>query len=227
MPVKVKICGLTNFKDAQAALQTGADFLGFIFYPKSPRYVSPEKVREILVELDRTEAKIVGVFVNQELDKAHDILRFCGLDYAQLHGVEPASMVNQPQIDGQQNPLFGRCYKAIKPQNKDEALEMAARYTRSSAEDEGNALPAFLLDTYDPIMPGGTGQTGDKQIALELAGRYPILLAGGLTIQNLQPLLREIKPWGVDVAGGTEAAPGIKDHKLMKQFVQLTKEIRL
>ena len=178
------------------------------------------------MNLDRTKIKTVGVFVNQELDMVHDTLRFCGLDYAQLHGVEPASMVNQPQIDGQKNPLFGFCYKAIKPQNKNEALEMAARYRRSPAKNEENALPAFLLDTYDPIMPGGTGQIGDKQIALELAGRYPILLAGGLTIQNLQPLLREIKPWGVDVASGTEAAPGIKDHKLMKQFVQLTKEIR-
>ena len=227
MPVKVKICGLTNFKDAQAALQSGADFLGFIFYPKSSRYVAPEKVREILLKLDRTKVKTIGVFVNQELDRVHDTLRFCGLDYAQLHGTEPASMVTQPQIDGRKNPLYGCCYKAIKPRNKEEALETAARYSRSPAADSGNALPAFLLDTYDPIMPGGTGQTGDKQIALELAGRYPILLAGGLTVQNLQPLLREIKPWGVDVASGTEAAPGIKNHELMKQFVQLTKETRL
>jgi phosphoribosylanthranilate isomerase len=227
MAVEVKICGLTNFEDAQAAARAGADLLGFIFYPRSVRYVTPEKVREILQKLDRPKAKTVGVFVNQTVDEVQAIMHMCGLDYAQLHGNESPDMVRQSRIDGKSNPLFGRSYKAIKPRTVDEGLKLAAQYANPAAQDEGNLLPAFLLDTYDPIQPGGTGQLGDKQIALELANRYAILLAGGLTVDNLQPLLKEIKPWGVDVAGGTEAAPGIKDHTLVERFIHITKETRL
>ncbi len=229
MQVKVKICGLTNLDDARAAVEAGADFLGFIFFPKSKRFVQPEQVREILSKLDCGKVKTVGVFVNQNVGEVGDILQFCGLDYAQLHGDESPEMVTSGEIEGRKNPLFKRCYKAIKPRDMKEALEMAQQYalpeevTPAAEEQE---LPAFLLDTYDPILPGGTGKTADKQIALELSGRYPLLLAGGLTIQNLRQLLEEISPWGVDVASGTEASPGVKDHHLLKEFTRIAKEIR-
>lgn len=227
MPVKVKICGLTNLEDARAALEAGADFLGFIFYPKSKRFIQPDKVREILSKLDCSRVKTVGVFVNEEAHNVHETLQYCGLDFAQLHGGEPPQMVISSEIDGQENPLYGNSYKAIKPRDLQEAKDLAARYVLPDEIKHKQEIPALLLDTYDPILPGGTGRTADKNIALELSGRYPLLLAGGLTIQNMGQLLEEISPWGIDVASGTEASPGVKDHHLVKEFIRIAKEIRL
>ena len=182
--MKVKICGLTNLADAQAALAAGADMLGFIFFPKSPRYVAPERVREIIRALKfdcrpptahtqggasadgRTwqvsavggplpAVVTVGVFVNESSAAVAQILDFCGLDLAQLHGEEPPEMVT--------GELRGRSYKALRPRSLDEALELASRYAPASSVRPSPGgeehRPALLVDAYHPHLRGGTGET--------------------------------------------------------------------
>jgi phosphoribosylanthranilate isomerase len=217
MAVKVKICGLTNLADAQAALAAGADMLGFIFFPKSPRYIAPEQVREIIRLLDRRPppamtchacppaagdrrlaVTTVGVFVDESSAAVAHILDFCGLDLAQLHGEEPPEMVA--------GDLHGRSYKALRPRSLDEALDLASQYVLASSL-------------------GGTGETGDWSLAAALAGRYPLLLAGGLCPANVAEAVRAVRPWGVDVSSGVESAPGQKDHAAVRAFVAAAKAI--
>jgi len=245
MAIKVKICGLTNLADAQAALASGADMLGFIFFPKSPRYVPPERVREIVQGLrcDRRERSLpvgpptadgherrptavgsrwsavvtVGVFVNESSAAVAQILDFCGLDLAQLHGEEPPEMVT--------GDLRGRSYKALRPRSLDEALDLANRYAPASCLRGEDRRPALLVDAYHPHLHGGTGETGDWSLAAALAGRYPLLLAGGLCPANVAGAVRAVRPWGVDVSSGVESAPGQKDHAALQAFVARAKAI--
>lgn len=211
MPVQVKICGLTRLEDAQVALAAGADLLGFIFYAKSARCVTPPQVSEILAGLGHDAARVttVGVFVNEDPAVVLEILTTCGLDLAQLHGEEGPEQLGI---------LRGRGYKALRPRSPEEAHVLAERYARPAPP------PAFLIDTYQAGQPGGTGQTGDWQTAAELALRYPLLLAGGLTPGNVQQAVQAVKPWGVDVSSGVESAPGRKDHDAVREFVRAVKE---
>ena len=247
MTLKVKICGLTNLADAQAAVAAGADLLGFIFFPKSPRYITPERVREIVQALgfDRRPPAVdgrpragrgskprrsavgghpsavitVGVFVNESSTAVAQILDFCGLDLAQLHGEEPPEMVT--------GELHGRSYKALRPRSLDEALDMASRYAPASSlrPSPGGEehRPALLVDAYHPHLRGGTGETGDWSLAAALADRYPLLLAGGLCPANVVEAVRAVHPWGVDVSSGVESAPGQKDHAAVRAFVAAAK----
>jgi phosphoribosylanthranilate isomerase len=236
MAVKVKICGLTNLADAQAALAAGADMLGFIFFPKSPRYIAPEQVREIIRLLDRRPppamtchacppaagdrrlaVTTVGVFVDESSAAVAHILDFCGLDLAQLHGEEPPEMVA--------GDLHGRSYKALRPRSLDEALDLASQYVLASSLDGAGCRPALLVDAYHPHLRGGTGETGDWSLAAALAGRYPLLLAGGLCPANVAEAVRAVRPWGVDVSSGVESAPGQKDHAAVRAFVAAAKAI--
>jgi phosphoribosylanthranilate isomerase len=282
MAVKVKICGLTNLADAHAALAAGADMLGFIFFPKSPRYITPERAREIIqaLKFDRrpptadqgqypaaapalapertaehgkavhsdslpsgkpssaqppfgivsTGASVggrlsavvtVGVFVDESSATVAQILDFCGLDLAQLHGEEPPEMV--------MGDLHGRSYKALRPRSLDEASDLASQYApapslRPSPGSE-DRRPALLVDAYHPHLRGGTGETGDWSLAAALAGRYPLLLAGGLCPANVVEAVRAVRPWGVDVSSGVESAPGQKDHAAVRAFVAAAKGI--
>jgi phosphoribosylanthranilate isomerase len=228
MDVKVKICGLTNLVDAQAALAVGADVLGFIFFPKSPRYVEPERVREILGALnpDRRVVLTVGVFVNESIEAIAQILDFCGLDVAQLHGEEPPSMLSldgdsaRESADREPSPLRGRVYKAVRPRSAEEAVALADQYALPASTRRGGQLPALLLDAYHPQLRGGTGQTGDWRLAVPLAARYPLLLAGGLNPSNVAEAVRSVRPWGVDVASGVEKSPGQKDHAAMEALLR-------
>jgi phosphoribosylanthranilate isomerase len=243
MAVRVKICGLTNLADAQAAWAAGADMLGFIFFPKSPRYITPERAREIIqaLKFDRrpptadqgqyataapalgwpSAVVAVGVFVDESSAAVAQILDFCGLDLAQLHGEEPPEMVT--------NDLHGRSYKALRPRSLDEAYELASRYAPAPSlrppPGSEDRRPALLVDAYHPHLRGGTGETGDWSLAAALAGRYPLLLAGGLCPANVAEAVRAVRPWGVDVASGVESAPGQKDHAAMQAFVAAAKAI--
>jgi phosphoribosylanthranilate isomerase len=223
MDVKVKVCGITNRADAQAAVAAGADLLGFIFFPQSPRYVRPEKVREILAAVAPQQAGIltVGVFVNESPETVGRVLDFCGLDLAQLHGEEPPEALGLDH--GGKSPLRGRAYKALRPSSLEEALELAHNYALAPPIRDGGRLPAFLLDAYHPRLRGGTGQTGDWGIAASLAGRYPLLLAGGLSPANVAQAVREVRPWGVDAASGIERAPGQKDYAALRAFIAAAK----
>jgi phosphoribosylanthranilate isomerase len=216
MVLKVKICGLTNLADAQAAVAAGADLLGFIFFPKSPRYVTPERVREIIQALDR-RPPTAGVFVNESSAAVAQILDFCGLDLAQLHGEEPPEMVT--------GDLGGRAYKALRPRSLDEALNLASRYAPAPPPEGETICPALLVDAYHPHLRGGTGETGDWGLAAALAGRYRLLLAGGLGPANVAEAVRAVRPWGVDVSSGVESAPGQKDHAAVRAFVAAAKAI--
>jgi phosphoribosylanthranilate isomerase len=225
--VKVKICGLTRAADGLAALDAGADFLGFILYPPSPRAVSLESAAKIVAALRQQRhrlfaqaepPRLVGVFVNEAADDMAEVLDRCRLDLAQLSGNEEAQALTDSA-----SPLFGRGYKAIRPADAVEAATQAKIYTKFDS-DVTPSHPRLLLDTPHTHLYGGSGQTGDWTIAAELASSVPgLMLAGGLNPDNVALAVRQARPWAVDVAGGVEATPGIKDHERLRAFIAQAK----
>lgn len=216
--VQVKICGLTNLEDAVVAADAGADFLGFIFYAKSKRSVPPKVVQGIANELRKRPScpKLVGVFVDEDMETMLSVLESCQLDFAQLHGSEVPSLVNDPN-----SPLYGRSFRALRPQSIMEAEAEAEWYI---AESPGQ-MPTLLMDAYHPEMPGGTGDLSDWEIGKHIVGMTGgLLLAGGLTADNVAQAIREVRPYGVDVASGVEASAGKKNHDAVRAFVKAAKE---
>ncbi len=212
--MKVKICGITNIDDAQAAVEAGADLLGFNFYLKSLRYILPELAAAIVQQIrsrGRPSPLMVGVFVNAPLEEVRAIMAVAQLDLAQLHGDESAQMVKQ---------LNGRGFKALRPASEAEVGIEAERFARY-----GPNAPVLLIDAYRKDQYGGTGHTADWSIATKLGQQYPILLAGGLTPENVAEAIRQVRPWGVDVASGVEASPGKKDAVKLKVFVDQCQRI--
>ena len=196
---KIKICGIKTVTDAIAAMNVGADLIGFNFYPKSPRYVEVGMCRNIMsVVRQDGRAQSVGVFVNASVAEIVATMETLGLNIAQLHGDETSEMLNQ---------LDGKGFKAFRgiPESVD-------GFARSGS-------PAFLVDASVKGLYGGSGVTADWDGAAELAKKYPLLLAGGLTPENVAEAVRRVKPWGVDVASGVESAPGEKDARKIKAFV--------
>ena len=226
MDVRVKICGVTNAADAREAVAAGADMLGFIFFPKSPRYVAPEQVRTILAAVEHARVSThvqlltVGVFVNDPPEMVAQVLRFCGLDMVQLHGEEAPATLG---LRESQSPLRGRAYKALRPCTLDEATGLARQYALPMHLQDKGSIPAFLIDAYHPDRRGGTGVTGDWGLASALSSQYPLLLAGGLTPSNVAQAVHSVKPWGVDVASGVEESPGKKDHAALRAFIAAAK----
>jgi len=201
---KIKICGIKTVTDALAAMDAGADLIGFNFYPKSPRYIDVGKCRDIMSVMRRYgHITYVGVFVNMSVEEIHATMETCGLSLAQLHGDETTDMLSE---------LDGKAFKAFRgiPENIN-------GFERQDA-------PAFLVDASVKGAYGGTGVTADWNGAAELAKKYPLLLAGGLTAENVAEAVRRVKPWGVDVASGVESAPGEKDASKMKAFVQAVRD---
>jgi phosphoribosylanthranilate isomerase len=197
----IKICGIRTLPDALAAIDAGADYLGFNFYPKGVRFVEKETCAEItsVLKKEHPNIKLVGVFVNSSVDNVKNILETCSLDLAQLHGDET------PEIFAQLVPRVFKAFRGIPPD--------ATGYERNEA-------PALLIDAAVKGMYGGSGVTADWSAAAELAKSYLLLLAGGLTPENVGAAIGQVKPWGVDVASGVESAPGEKDPGKMKAFVQ-------
>lgn len=202
----IKICGIKNLKDALDATEAGADYLGFNFYPKSVRFIDKEACAEItsVLKKEHPQIKLVGVFVNSSVDEVKNILKTCSLDLAQLHGDETPEMFAQ---------LAPHAFKAFRGIPSD-----AAGYERSD-------VPAFLVDAAVKGVYGGSGVTADWSAAAELAKKYPLLLAGGLTPENVGEAVGRVKPWGVDVASGVESAPGEKDAMKMSAFVKVVREV--
>ncbi|GAB4459386.1 MAG: phosphoribosylanthranilate isomerase [Anaerolineae bacterium] len=207
MAVRIKICGVKTLDDALAAVEAGADMLGFNFYPPSPRYVKPSACASLIAALDGRGLFVtaVGVFVNTPVADLTAIMAECGLDLAQLSGDEPPAFVEA---------LGARAFKAIRPQTSDEARAALDRYPRRKAP------PALLVDAAHAGAYGGTGQAGDWALARWLAARVPIMLAGGLNPANVADALAQVRPWGVDVASGVEAERGRKDPALIAAFVR-------
>ena len=203
MPVQVKICGITNADDALAAVQAGADALGFVFYEPSPRYVSPHAAAEIVRALPPHVVK-VGVFANAPDDLVVQAISACGLHILQFHGDEP------PEQCGRFGLMSMKAFRVSGPE--------------SLAALESYPTDAWLLDAYTPGKLGGTGEVFNWELAVEAqkTGR-PIFLAGGLTPENVAEAVRRVRPYGVDVSSGVEATPGKKDHAKLSAFIRNAK----
>ncbi|MBI5303495.1 MAG: phosphoribosylanthranilate isomerase [Chloroflexi bacterium] len=209
---QIKICGITNLDDARVAADAGADLLGFIFYAKSPRYIAPERAREIVQRVRHASpaVRFVGVFVNDSLEQVRATMGTARLDFAQLHGDESAAMVRA---------LSPRAYKALRPRD---ALYARAQIEMYRAAVNGNT-PALLVDAFDARQFGGTGTRADWEIAEIIAREFPLLLAGGLNAENVADAIQRVRPWGVDVSSGVERAPGLKDHAKVREFIRAAK----
>lgn len=197
---KIKICGIKTVNDALAAMDAGADLLGFNFYLQSPRYIDVGQCRDIMSVMRKYgHISYVGVFVNASVAEVRATIETCGLSLAQLHGDETPQVVKS---------LDGKAFKAFR--GVPQGIKAFAR------ED----APALLVDASVEGAYGGTGVTADWDKAAELAKQYPLLLAGGLTPENVAEAVRRVNPWGVDVASGVESRPGSKDAGKMNAFVQ-------
>jgi phosphoribosylanthranilate isomerase len=208
---KVKICGITNWTDAWRACEGGADFLGFNFYRKSPRYISPRRAGKIVARLPKGVAA-VGVFVNESEAKVAEIARAVGLDYVQLHGDEPPEAVT-------------RLARGVRGVKVIKALRVRQGFRTAELEKFRDAS-AFLLDGFDRRARGGTGKKFDWRLAQKVQsgpsskrGGRRIFLAGGLTVENVAEANRRVKPFALDVCSGVESAPGKKDAARVKAFM--------
>jgi phosphoribosylanthranilate isomerase len=201
--VKVKICGITNLEDAGAAVGYGADALGFVFYRNSPRFISPEKASSIIRSLPSFVVS-VGVFVNETPENIQSILSSTGLDVIQLHGEETPDMC-----------AFSR--RVVK------AIRVKSLESLSPLEGFRNLVSAFLLDTYTPDSLGGTGRIFNWDIAVEAKQFGRVILAGGLTPENVAAAVGRVRPYAVDVSSGIELRKGKKDHEKMKRFIENAK----
>ena len=211
---KIKICGITNIEDAIVAAEAGADFLGFIFHPASPRYVSVDAVHAITEALwtrfDIRAPRCVGVFVDVPTADVRTAVAQAGLDLAQLHGSE------SPEAIAALQPC---AFKAIRPRTHDEAA-MAYHTYVDAAMPRRPDRPQLLVDAYHPQAAGGTGTRADVTVARWLSERCRIMLAGGLTPENVADAIARVQPWGVDVSSGVEASKGRKDHQKIRAFIQ-------
>jgi len=199
MTTKIKICGITNIEDALFAVEAGADALGFVFYEKSPRYISPEAVKQIVSELPPF-VTTVGLFVNATIETIEQTMRLTGVSVIQLHGDEtPADCIfaGHPVI------------KAVRIKDAGSLIGI-----------EKYRVSALLLDAWNDQQYGGTGESFDWQLARKLTGKQPLILAGGLNPDNVAEAIRVVDPYAVDVSSGVEESPGRKDHGKIHKFIQ-------
>jgi phosphoribosylanthranilate isomerase len=199
---KVKICGITSMDDARHAAACGADALGFVFFAKSPRNIAPEEARSIIAALPPLVAA-TGLFVNEKPERIRFIADFCGLDILQLHGDEPPEDCFFPPR---------RVIKALRV--KDAA---------SLTGHEAYAVSALLLDAWVAESYGGTGHRCNWDLAAAVAAKRKVLLAGGLSPENVAEAVRTVRPYGVDVSSGVESSPGCKDPQKVADFIRNAK----
>ncbi len=192
LPFVVKICGITNVEDAMAAVEAGADALGFNFYPASPRYITPQRAQQVIAAVPGDYLR-VGVFVNPTSDELFEITQQVPLDVLQLHG-DACGAVSLPK------PY--RIWRSMAPQNHDAT--------------ESDGAEAYLLDTPTPEF-GGSGQTFDWNLARSRSFR--VILAGGLHSSNVAEAIHTVKPWGVDACSRLESSPGKKNVQEVRAFV--------
>lgn len=202
MRPKVKICGLTRLEDARYCAGLGADFLGFIQHPDSPRYVAPAKAKEIIGWV--YGANPVGVFVNASPEEVNAACETAGFAYAQLHGAESpeaCSRVDWPII---------KAFRVLH--------DASAEQLRWAMEPYRDVAELFLLDTHHTNLWGGTGESFNWRLARELSSDFPILLAGGLSGDNVAEAIETMRPWGVDASSRLESEPGVKDFEKVQAF---------
>jgi len=200
--VRVKICGITNGADALAAIEAGANLIGFNFYAKSPRHVVEAEAAKIRRQLPK-KIEAVGIFVNASPAEVTALYKSLQLDAAQLHGDESPEVVEELACSL-------KVWKAFRVQ-PDFPLETLDEYSLASA---------FLFDAAHTGQYGGTGRTTDWEVARRAASNHRIILAGGLKVENVAAAIRIVRPYAVDVASGVESKPGKKDHGRMREFIQ-------
>lgn len=200
---RVKVCGTTRLKDALLAVECGADAIGFIFYKKSPRYVSAKTAKEICSKLPPFVHR-VGVFVNETADNINRIADRCGLDAVQLHGDESPAFCKK---------IKHRVIKVVRVKDAASLKEMS-RY----------AVDGFLLDTWKEDQWGGTGKVFDWELAARAKKYGPVIIAGGLNPRNVKAAIKKVQPYGVDVSSGVEQSPGKKDPRKVKAFIKAVRE---
>ncbi len=205
---RIKVCGMTKMKEAEGAVNAGVDALGFIFAESSPRYVNPEKVKEIVKKLPPF-VDAVGVFVDEEAEVVNEIVQYCGLTVAQLHGSESPTYCDE---------IACRVVKAfrIKP-------GLAFSEKEPYYDPYYGVVNGFLLDTYHEKMAGGTGETFGWKLLETMRPPGPLILAGGLNPDNVGQAILETTPFAVDVNSGVEFEPGRKD---VEQIVKLVGEVK-
>ena len=195
---RIKICGTTNLDDALIAVEAGADALGFIFVPNTPRYLHPDEAAKIIEELPPF-ITTVGLFVNAEQKEIDTIANNCSLDAIQLHGEEPPELCVT---------LNRRVVKAFRVKDESSLSRLRDYHVR-----------AYLLDTYVKGTMGGTGKVFDWNLAVKAKQYGRIILAGGLNPHNIASAILRVRPYGVDVSSGVEASPGRKDPAKVKAFI--------
>jgi phosphoribosylanthranilate isomerase len=199
---RVKICGITNIDDAMAAVEYGADALGFVFDPESPRFVPAEAVRKIIAALPPF-ITTVGVFTSGDEKVIRDAVAECGLGLIQFHGPFPPALIDS---------FSTRAIRVVRVSDGKSLEEMADASAR-----------AFLLDTFHPKLLGGSGVSFDWEIAIQAKKYGKIILAGGLTPENVEEAVTRVAPYGVDVSSGVEMRKGKKDLSKLKRFIEAAK----
>ncbi len=200
----VKICGITRVDDALFASECGADVLGFVAYPKSPRFINASSVKEIVGKIPENAVK-AAVFVNPSIDDVKEYVS-AGVNVVQLHGDEPSEFADEIA-------KFAEVWKAIRPESEDDIMKY-------------RDYPAykFLIDSYSGKAYGGTGKTADWEIAKFAVENLtaPVILAGGLNPENIADAVKSVNPYGIDVSSGVESSPGLKDRvKLARLFSEV------
>jgi phosphoribosylanthranilate isomerase len=228
----VKICGMTNLEDALVAVDAGADAVGFVFYEKSPRFVTVDAAREIVAKLPESVEK-VGVFAGESLARAEEAGTSAGLDALQVYTTSGSRILEILEKVGAWPPNKRKAEQTtiyvalpisqvIMQQVEDQGLTV-------EMQDPEGASVKLLLDSGSGQLPGGTGVTFDWNQAAatvaELSRRHKVAIAGGLRPENVGEAMRILKPWGVDVVSGVEAAPGKKDPEKVRAFVRAVREM--
>ncbi len=213
--IRVKMCGITRIEDAAAAVEAGVDALGFIFFEKSPRFIDPEEAR-LIIEALPPFVDVVGVFVDKKRNEVEEIIDYCRLNYAQLHGTEspkycerlarfaaPCQILKVLRV----GPGDGLSVADITPYNPH--------------------VRGFLLDTFHKSQLGGTGKSFDWSRINQLKLQRPFILAGGLTLDNIAAAISAVQPYGVDINSGVEERPGCKDHELVRKMMQVIRTLEV
>lgn len=202
---KIKICGITNLDDALAAVEFGADALGFVFVPNTPRYIKPEDAANITAALPPF-VTVVGVFGNDKRERIEGIVNQCKLGVVQLHGSESPDFCTS---------LNRKVIKAFRVKDENSLVDLP-KYTVS----------AYLLDTYVKGQMGGTGAVFNWELACAAQQYGRIILAGGLTPENVTKAVQQVRPYGVDVSSGVEAKPGRKSHDKLRDFIKAVRNLK-
>lgn len=205
------MCGVTRLEDALCAAAAGVDALGFIFHEKSKRFIDPADARLIIDQLPPF-IDTVGVFVDKKRQNVEEIIQFCRLGFAQLHGEESPKYCERLQ-------RFASPCQVIK------AFRVGPETSAGDFVPYSPHVKAFLLDTYDKELPGGTGKSFDWSIIERLQLSNPYILAGGLNAQNVADAIRQVRPAILDVNSGVEERPGVKDHRLVREFIRTVRQI--